>query len=98
FKCCRVYREEGLPFLLYGRMMNPLSIDVPMRTIEVTSRSKVKAELDVPAFYHSVWQAPDGRRAVVFFNPEETAHTIRLPDGRIVTVDARHGKLYELKD
>lgn len=98
FKCCRVYREEGLPFLLYGRMMKPLSIEVPLRTIEVTSRNKVKSDLEVPAFYHSVWQAPDGRRAVVFFNPEDTAHTVRLPDGRTVTVEARDGKLCELKD
>ena len=64
FKCCRIYREEGLPFLLYGRMMKPLAIDVPMRTIEVTSRSKVKSNVEVPAFYHSVWQVPDGRRVV----------------------------------
>ena len=98
FKCCRVYREEGLPFLLYGRMMKPLAIDVPMRTIQVTSRRKVKTDLEVPAFYHSVWQAPDGRRAVVFFNPEETPHTVRLPDGRTVTVEARDGTLCELKD
>lgn len=98
FKCCRVYREEGLPFLLYGRMLKPLPIDVPMRTIETTTKSKVKADLEVPAFYHSVWQAPDGRRAVVFFNPEDTAHTIRLPDGRSVTVAARDGRLCELKD
>ena len=88
FKCCRIYREEGLPFLLYGRMMKPLAIDVPNGTIEVTSRNKVKSNVEVPAFYHSVWQAPDGRRAVVFFNPEQTAHTIRLPDGRSVTVAA----------
>jgi len=99
FKCCRLYREEGLPFLLYGRMMKPLAIDVSMRTIKVTyGRKKTKSDLDVPAFYHSVWQAPDGRRAVVFFNPEETAHSIRLPDGRTVTVEARDGKLCELKN
>jgi len=98
FRCCRVYREEGLPFLLYGRMLKPLPIDVPMRTIEVTSSRKVKSDLGVPAFYHSVWQAPDGRRAVVFFNPEDTAHTIRLPDGRSVTLEARDGRLCELKD
>ena len=98
FRCCRVYREEGLPFLLYGRMLKPLPIDVPMRTIEVTSSRKVKSDLAVPAFYHSAWQAPDGRRAVVFFNPEDTAHTIRLPDGRSVTLEARDGRLCELKD
>ncbi len=99
FKCCRLYREEGLPFLLYGRMMKPLSIDVPMRTIEVTRKnSKTAQPLSVPAFYHSVWQAPDGRRAVVFFNPEDVAQTIRLPDGRTVTIEARDGKLCELKN
>ena len=98
FKCCRVYREEGLPFLLYGRMLKPLPLDVPMRTIEVTSKNKAKTPLEVPAFYHSVWQAPDGRRAAVFSNPEETAHTVRLPDGRTVTVEARDGRLCELKD
>lgn len=99
FKCCRLYREEGLPFLLYGRMMKPLSIEVPVRVIQVKPRnSKTTRPLSVPAFYQSVWQAPDGRRAVVFFNPEETAHTVRLPDGRTVTVEARDGKLCELKD
>ena len=100
FKCCRLYREEGLPFLLYGRMLRPLAIDVPIRTIQVTygKQTKVKLDLDAPAFYHSVWQAPDGRRAAVFFNPEETAHTVRLPDGQTVTIEARAGKLCELKD
>lgn len=99
FKCCRVYREEGLPFLLYGRMMKPLPIEVPVREIQVKCRnSKTTQPLSVPAFYHSVWQAPDGRRAVVFFNPEEIAHTVQLPDGRSVTVEARDGKLCELKD
>lgn len=98
FKCCRVYREEGLPFLLYGRMLKPLPIDVPVREIQVTTKnSKATQSLSVPAFYHSVWQAPDGRRAVAFFNPEETAHTVQLPDGRSVTVEARDGKLCELE-
>ncbi|NQT15812.1 MAG: hypothetical protein HQ582_23860 [Planctomycetes bacterium] len=58
----------------------------------------MKLDLDAPALYHSVWQAPDGRRAVVSFDPEETAHSVRLPDGRTVTVEARDGKLCELKD
>ena len=99
FKCCRLYREEGLPFLLYGRMMKPLSIDVPMRTIEVTRKnSKTAQPLSVPAFYHSVWQAPDGRRAVVFFNPEDTAQIVLLPDGRTVTIEAHDGKLCVLKN
>ena len=98
-KCCRLYRDGGVPFLLYGRMLQPLPIEVPTRVIEVKrKRRKTKQPLRVPAFYHSVWQAPDGRRAVVFFNPEDTAHTIRLPDGRDVTVQAHDGLLCELKD
>jgi hypothetical protein len=98
FKCCRLYREEGLPFLLYGRMMKPLDIDVPVRVIQVKRKnSKTTQSLSVPAFYHSVWQAPDGRRAVVFFNPEETAYTVRLPDGRTVTIEPQDCKLCELK-
>lgn len=99
FKCCRVYRDGGVPFLLYGRMLKPLPIDVPTRVIQVTpEKQKTTQPLTVPAFYHSVWEAPDGRRAVAFFNPEDTPHTIRLPDGREVTVQAYDGLLCELND
>lgn len=98
-KCCRLYRDGGVPFLLYGRMLNPLPIAVPTKVIQVRrKKKKAKQPLSVPAFYHSVWQAPDGRRAVAFFNPEETAHTVRLPDGREATVPARDGLLCELKN
>ena len=97
FKYCRLYREEGLPFLLYGRMLKPLSIDIPNKVIQVkTKTGKTTQPLSVPAFYHSVWQAPDGRRAVVFFNPEENDYPITLPDGRTVTVKARDCALCEL--
>lgn len=91
---CRLYREEGLDFLLYGRMLKPLDVDIPQRTLKLDKLP----DLVVPAVTHSVWQAQDGRRAVVFFNYEETPHTLRLPDGREVTVQARDGLLCELKD
>ena len=98
-KCWRLYHNDGVPFLLYGRTHNPLAIAMPTKVIQVRRKKKeAKQPLSVPAFYHSVWQAPDGPRAVAFLNPEKTAHTVRLPDGRDVTVPARDGLLCELKD
>ena len=78
-------------------MLKPLSITIPEKVIQVqTKNSKTTQPLAVPAFYHSVWQAPDGRRAVVFFNPEETDYPVTLPDGRTVTIKARDCALCEL--
>ena len=80
--CCRLYREEGLEFLLYGRMLKPLKLDMPRRLLTLGKHP----DLTVPAVPHSVWRAPDGRVAALFFNPEREPHTIVLPDGRSVTV------------
>jgi len=82
--CCRLYREEGLDFLLYGRMLKPLKIDVPQRVLTLGKHP----DLIVPAVTHSVWRAPDGRVAATFFSPERKPHTVALPDGRSVTVPA----------
>jgi hypothetical protein len=92
--CSRLYRKEGLDFLLYGRMLKPLHLDVPQRLLELGKQPSLR----VPAVTHSVWQAPDGRVAALFFNPERQAHTIRLPDGRSITVPPLDATLIALPE
>ena len=91
--CCRLYREEGLDFLLYGRMLKPLKVDVPQRVLHLGKHP----DLAVPAVTHSVWRAPDGRVAAIFFNPEATPHVIRLSEGRNLTVPPLDARLVSLE-
>ena len=57
--CCRLYREEGLEFLLYGRMLKPLKLDLPQRLLTLGKHP----DLAVP---WSVWLADEpGRQSCV---------------------------------
>ena len=74
--CSRLYVEEGMDALVFGRMLKPLALDVPERVLRIGKDGKT---IRVPAVFHSVWQRTDGQRCVTLFNPEREPHVVRTP-------------------
>lgn len=77
----RLLLRGGAPFLMLGRMLHPLRLDVP----EVTYRMPVKGKdgwhtepFSEPAVLSSSWEAPDGRIAHVFVNPTAVAQSLAV--------------------
>jgi hypothetical protein len=74
--CCDLYAGEGRDFLVFGKMLKPLKLDVPIRQLNLGQKFGATS---VPAVSHSVWEMPDGRRAVVLINPEKADHRVAVP-------------------
>jgi len=74
--CCRVYAGEGRDFLVFGKMLKPLHVEVPERQLDLGGKF---GKTRVPAVSHSVWELPNGRRAAVLINPESQDHVVVLP-------------------
>ena len=74
--CSRLYVEEGMNALMFGRMLKPLALDIPGRDLKINKNGKT---IRVPAVYHSVWRTADGKRCITLFNPEPVPHVVRIP-------------------
>ncbi|OGV73325.1 MAG: hypothetical protein A3K19_14330 [Lentisphaerae bacterium RIFOXYB12_FULL_65_16] len=82
--CNRTYAGAGREYLVFGKMLKPLKLDVPVRTLQLGQKF---GQTTVLAVSNSVWELPDGRKAVVLVNPETEAREITLPGvGKTVTV------------
>lgn len=82
--CNAAYAGPAHDYLVFGKMLKPLELNVPMRELNL---GKKHGKTRVPAVSNSVWELPDGRRAVVLINPEQEDHTVELPgQGKTVTV------------
>ena len=72
-------RGPGKDFLVYGRMLRPAQVQGVQR---VRWNFNGRAN-DLPAVFHSAWQAPDGRMAVVLANWTAQPQTVTLTDERL---------------
>lgn len=82
--CSKVYAGSAREYLTFGKMHKPLKLKVPVRQFNMGKRYGITS---VPAVSNSVWELPDGRKAVVLVNPEAEVHTIALPGlGKTVSV------------
>lgn len=72
-------RGPGRDFLVLGRMQKPGRV----RDVQTVRWSDGKREHSVPAVFHALWQAPDGRLGVVLANWTTEAQTVTIEDDRL---------------
>ncbi len=68
----RAYSTYANEYLVAGRMLRSLPLDLPSRTLDLGQYG----ETTVAAVSHGAWGLADGRIGVVFANPEPEAHAI----------------------
>ncbi len=90
----RAYLGYAREFLLWGKMLRPLELDVPTRELNLGPRW---GKYSAPAVFHSVWQLRDGRVGVVLINPETEAHQVSLNLLRFPQAQRRKPALYTLQ-
>lgn len=76
---CHVYRDN-LKFLQHGRAVKPPQVICERLRYEDDFRGD-KATLEIPAVYHSAWQAADGERALYFVNATEQRRNLIYRSG-----------------
>lgn len=79
-------RGAGKDFLVYGRMLRPAQIN-GIQMMEWTWRGR---DHKIPAVFHSAWQAPDGRQAIVLANWTPDAQTVLIADDRLQAAPTLH--------
>jgi hypothetical protein len=72
-------RGAAQPFLVYGRMQPPARVE-GIRTIRW---QRDGSDHQIPAIYHSVWQAPDGRLGWTLANWTNEPQTVSVHDPRL---------------
>jgi hypothetical protein len=72
-------RGAAQPFLVYGRMHSPARVE-GIRTIRWQHDGK---DHQIPAVYHALWQAPDGRLGWVLANWTTEAQIVSVCDARL---------------
>jgi len=97
-------RLQAAPFLLYGRWLHPLLLDVPeitvdflVRGIYTPSDQEHVVQRQLPAVLASLWLAPDGRRGLALANISSHAHPIswrtsEVSEGQVVHRIDGHGR------
>ncbi|MFQ6131607.1 MAG: DUF6259 domain-containing protein [Armatimonadota bacterium] len=78
--CTRAYVGYARGYLMWGKMLQPLDLDVPTRSLNLGEKW---GSYQAPAVYHSVWRLEDGRVGVVLINPETQAHSVALDLGAL---------------
>jgi hypothetical protein len=73
--CMEGYLGFAREYLIFGKMLKPLHLSIPERTLGLGQQW---GETTVPAVWHSLWELEDGRIGVVLINPEEEAHSLSL--------------------
>lgn len=98
----RLLKTRAKEFLMLGRMLHPLKLDVPTLTIAapLDKHSKDKGEVPTPAILTSSWQSPDGRIGHLFVNISETKQplNVRLDTRNVPARGTYDVELYESKD
>ena len=85
-------RQAHPEYLLYGRML-PDAVPVSGETLEeFDPEGRAKP---FPAFYHTTWEAPEGRRAVIAVNYLDREQQLRI-DGDAATLPGCSVKLFPL--
>ncbi|MCE5215458.1 DUF6259 domain-containing protein, partial [bacterium] len=92
-------QRGGEPFLMLGRMLHPLRLQVPEMTYQISVQGKDgwhREPFVEPSVLTSSWQAADGRIAHVFVNPtpEARALTVGLDTRNLPTWPAAEVQLY----
>ncbi len=86
------YREEAKPYLYAGRMIPAMPVECPDRAFIGNWGTR---PFTLPALHSTAWEAPDGSRAQMVVNPENTDVTCRV-GGETVTVPALNAVLINL--
>ena len=63
-----VYHGRGRDWLAHGRQIRPPVIDCAMQPFKMSLYGGAKFEGMRPTVFNSAWEAPDGRKALVFVN------------------------------
>jgi hypothetical protein len=79
-------RGPGKDFLVYGRMLRPAVVE----NVEIMKWSAADRQNQIPAVFHSAWQAPDGRIAVVLANWTANSRKVVVMDSRLGPGAIRH--------
>jgi hypothetical protein len=74
-------RGKGRDFLVFGRMLKPSKVE-GIKTVHWENGREVH---DIPAVFHSAWQSPDGRFAIVLANWTGDTQVVSLTDQRLGT-------------
>jgi hypothetical protein len=77
-------RGRGKDFLVFGRMLKPSQVD-GIKTVHWETGRDVH---DIPAIFHSAWQSPTGRFAIVLANWTGETQVVSLTDQRLGTLVA----------
>ena len=72
-------RGPAKDFLVYGRMLRPATVH-GIKTVEWSANGRINR---IPAVFHSVWQAPDGRMGIVLANWTTEPQIIAIHDDRL---------------
>lgn len=98
----RLLKTRAKDFLMLGRMLHPLELDVPKLAIAapVDKRGKDRGEIPTPAILTNSWQAPDGRIGHLFVNIAETKQrlNVQLDTRNTPTRRAYDADLYTSQD
>lgn len=92
-------QRGGEPFLMLGKMLHPLRLQVPEMTYQISVQGKDgwhREPFVEPSVLTSSWQAADGRVAHVFVNPtpEARALSVDLDTRNLPTLPAAEVQLY----
>lgn len=77
---CRLLKTRAKDFLMLGRMLHPVELDVPKVEIVIPVQRGgqwVREDVPTPSILTSSWQAPDGRIGHLFVNIAETRQALR---------------------
>jgi hypothetical protein len=109
---CRAQREFARPYLVLGRMLKPVPIEVARLSVDVwrpvwmtdEAEARQLGAREVPLVWHSVWEAPEGDIGYVLVNWTGAPQPVGLKlveqggDLTIVSADSRALVLPEAVD
>jgi len=77
---CRLLGTRARDFLILGKMLHPLQLDVPKLSYSFATDDRKAAlqRLEEPAILTSSWQSPDGRVGHLFVNLSEAKQPLRM--------------------
>ena len=71
-------RGPGKNYLVYGRMLRPAEVG----GIQLRSWASNGRDFNIPTVFHTVWQAPDGKMALVLANWTTESQSLSIKDPR----------------
>jgi hypothetical protein len=89
----RLLKTRAGRFLMLGKMLHPLELDVPrLKLLAPVDRQGKPEEFPTPAILTSSWQSPEGNIGHLFVNIAETKQPLRV---NLDTRNAPAGKAYD---